>query len=274
MESLGPRTGRRMQVHPVLHDASSMGLDPYSGKTWPDDATRRVPGATLQHWYSAWMCAPRLYVMRPRLAFVWRLPEFLAGRSSSPSRRNRVTIHFSIPPRFDSRNDGLRPVVGWDVLAAQRSILSSGQKLQYSVCIFFLVGYCAESRLGRSSAVPLTQRKAPAALAVSPRYHPVEAAEREKWISVMHVPITRYEMQPAGSDRTERKKGRKKREQLGRRGTVTERETTRLSLSLSSSLLPCPPPRPLSLCVCVCVPARTHTRYPGRPGLAHGKPSE
>lgn len=140
LESLGPRTGRRMQVHPVLHDASSMGLDPYSGKTWPDDATRRVPGATLQHWYSAWMCAPRLYVMRPRLAFVWRLPEFLAGRSSSPSRRNRVTIHFSIPPRFDSRNDGLRPVVGWDVLAAQRSILSSGQKLQYCVCIFFFGG--------------------------------------------------------------------------------------------------------------------------------------
>lgn len=171
---------------------------PILAKRGHKDATRRVPGATLQHWYSAWMCAPRLYVMRPRLAFVWSLPEFLAGRSSSPSRRNRVTIHFSIPLRFDSRNDGLRPVGGWDVLAAQRSILSSGQKLQYAV--FFLVGYCAESRLGRSSAWPLSQRKAPAALAVSSIPSCRRSGGEEKWRSVMHVPITRFEMQPAGSD--------------------------------------------------------------------------
>lgn len=34
-EPLEPRMSQQMQVYLVLYDASTMGLDPYSGKTWP-----------------------------------------------------------------------------------------------------------------------------------------------------------------------------------------------------------------------------------------------
>lgn len=127
--------GQHMQVYLVLYDTSIWVWTPILEKRGHKGATRRVPGATLQHWDSTWMCAPRLYVMRPWLAFVWRLPEFLAGRSSSPSRRNRVTIHFPIPLRFDSRNDGLRR---WSVgrsSAAQRCTVSSPPPKIYSTLL-------------------------------------------------------------------------------------------------------------------------------------------
>lgn len=83
----------------------------------------------------------------PRLALVWRLPEFPAGRSSSPSRCNRVTIRFSMPLRFDSRNDGRWAGGRWYVLAAQRSILPVPAQCPKVTTLRFLVGYCAELRL-------------------------------------------------------------------------------------------------------------------------------
>lgn len=86
-------------------------------------------------------CGRDVYVMRPYAILVWRPPEFLAGRSRSPSRRSRVTIHLSIPLRFDTRNDGLRPVGGWDVLAAHRSSRRSAQEVLCTVFCFLLLGF-------------------------------------------------------------------------------------------------------------------------------------
>lgn len=58
--------GQQMQVYLVLYDASIMGLDPYSGK---NVAIRTLlgqfPELPSNAGISTWVCARRLYVMRP-----------------------------------------------------------------------------------------------------------------------------------------------------------------------------------------------------------------
>lgn len=89
----------------------------------------------------------------------------------------------------------------WDVLTAQRS---SVQKLQHSVSTLLCR---AQTCISRLDSWPSRPRKALAPQAVSSEPSCQRSGGGKKWRTEMHVPITRYEMQPAGKQSSRKTTG-------------------------------------------------------------------